>query len=414
MKVEHAMRKKLVIGNWKMNGSRPGNAGLLAALLAARPFTADVAVCVPAVYLSETATTLAQAARRWPFPRQRDPLGRAGRVCARTRCLHRRGLGGDAGRVRLPLRDRWSFHSERRAIHGETDQTRGRQGQGRAGQGQLTPIVCVGETLARARGRPNRQRRQAPAFGSHPHTGALHRPRSSWPTSRCGPLAPASRPRPEQAQAVHALLRAQLHAATETVGRDPASSTAAASRRTTPALLFAQADIDGGLIGGASLKAADFTAICQRLNASLTRTRLPGVPSHAHLFLNLIVARADPDGAGDDRPGADPARQGRRHGRLVRQRLPRAACSAPLAAPTSCRARRPPAPLCSSCCARWHWPPFSTQCANTAASKRARCTAARRARPPAPAAYRRRRGSDPGSVRALPAAPAAFGRAACK
>ena len=68
---------------------------------------------------------------------------------------------------------------------------------------------------------------------------------------------------PEQAQAVHALLRAQLRAATGACRRACASSTAAASSADNAAALLAQPDIDGGLIGGASLKAADFAAICR-------------------------------------------------------------------------------------------------------------------------------------------------------
>ena len=58
-------RRKLVAGNWKMHGSRPGNAELLAGVLAGRPYGADVAVCVPAVFLTETAATLAASDIRW-------------------------------------------------------------------------------------------------------------------------------------------------------------------------------------------------------------------------------------------------------------------------------------------------------------------------------------------------------------
>ena len=58
-------RRKLVVGNWKMHGSRPANAELLAALLTARPYRMDVAVCVPYVFLTETAATLAGSDIRW-------------------------------------------------------------------------------------------------------------------------------------------------------------------------------------------------------------------------------------------------------------------------------------------------------------------------------------------------------------
>src|SRR5262245_60356775 len=60
-----SMRRKLVVGNWKMNGSHAANAELLSGVLAARPYGCDVAVCVPFPYLTETATALAGGDLRW-------------------------------------------------------------------------------------------------------------------------------------------------------------------------------------------------------------------------------------------------------------------------------------------------------------------------------------------------------------
>ncbi|MCK7495421.1 MAG: triose-phosphate isomerase [Comamonadaceae bacterium] len=128
----------------------------------------------------------------------------------------------------------------------------------------MTPIVCVGETLARARGRPTTE-----AVVKRQLVGGDPRARRTAP-ARCvvayepvWAIGTGRTATPEQAQAVHAVLRAQLQAATGRGRAHAASSTAAASRPTTPATLFAQPDIDGGLIGGASLKAADFIAICR-------------------------------------------------------------------------------------------------------------------------------------------------------
>ena len=130
------MRKKLVVGNWKMHGSRPANAELLAGVLAARPFTTEVAVCVPFVYLSETAAMLAGSDVRWGA---QDVSAHAqgaytGEVSAAmlSECGCRYVLVG---------------HSERRAIHAESDEQVAAKAQAALARG-VTPIVCVGETLA--------------------------------------------------------------------------------------------------------------------------------------------------------------------------------------------------------------------------------------------------------------------------
>ncbi len=91
------MRRKLVAGNWKMNGNHAVNAELLAGIMAARPFGCDVAVCVPFPYLSEAAVALAGSDAA---------LGRARLLGACIRRLHRRGVGRHAGRVWLPPCDR--------------------------------------------------------------------------------------------------------------------------------------------------------------------------------------------------------------------------------------------------------------------------------------------------------------------
>ena len=86
--------------------------------------------------------------------------------------------------------------------------------------------------------------------------------RSSSPTSRCGRSAPAAPRRPSRRRRCTTLLRQQLHAATEQAGADQLLY-GGSVKPDNAAALFAQPDIDGGLIGGASLKAADFAAICR-------------------------------------------------------------------------------------------------------------------------------------------------------
>ena len=104
------MRRKLVVGNWKMHGSRAANAELLAALLAARPFVADVAVCAPFVYLADVASSLAASEIRWGAQdvSAQEQGAFTGEVSATM--LHELGC-------------RYTLvgHSERRAHHAESD-----------------------------------------------------------------------------------------------------------------------------------------------------------------------------------------------------------------------------------------------------------------------------------------------------
>ncbi len=243
------MRRKLVVGNWKMHGSHPANAELLAGILAARPFGADVAVCVPFPYLSETAVTLAGGDIRWGAQdvSAHEQGAYTGEVSA--------GMLADFG-----CRYAIVGHSERRAYHAESDQLVADKAKAALARG-VTPIVCVGETLQQ------REAGETEAVVKRQLSAVIH-----TLTHCIGEIVVAYEPvwaigtgrtaTPEQAQEVHALLRAQLRAATPHAdgmrllyGGSVKPDNAAA--------LFSQPDIDGGLIGGASLKAADFVAICR-------------------------------------------------------------------------------------------------------------------------------------------------------
>jgi triosephosphate isomerase (TIM) len=243
------MRKKLVVGNWKMNGSRPANAELLAGILASGPFGADVAVCVPFPYLAETAATLAASNIRWG---------------AQDCSMHEQGAyTGEVSAAMLSecgCRYVLVGHSERRAYHAETDQLVADKAKAALARG-VTPIVCVGETLAQ------REAGETEAVVKRQLSAAIHT------LAHCaGEMVVAYEPvwaigtgrtaTPEQAQAVHALLRAQLRAATPRAD-DMKILYGGSVKPDNAATLFAQGDIDGGLIGGASLKAADFVAICR-------------------------------------------------------------------------------------------------------------------------------------------------------
>lgn len=242
-------RRKLVVGNWKMHGSHPANAELLAGIVAARPFMADVAVCVPFPYLSETAVTLAGSELRWG---------------AQDCSAHKQGAY--TGEVSAPMLAEFGCryvivgHSERRALHGESDQLVADKAMAALGSG-VTPIVCVGETLVQ------REAGETAAVVKRQLSAVIHMLAhcasemvvAYEPVWAIGTGLSAT---PQQAQEVHQLLRAQLQAATPRAGHMTILY-GGSVKPDNAAALFAQADIDGALVGGAALKASDFVAICR-------------------------------------------------------------------------------------------------------------------------------------------------------
>lgn len=241
------LRRKLVVGNWKMHGSRAANAELLAQLLGARPFGCDVAVCPPFVYLADTAIALAASDVRWG---------------AQDVSAHAQGAytGEVSAAMLQELGCRYVLvgHSERRGYHAESDALVAAKAQAALGRG-VTPIVCVGETLAEREAGQTAEvvKRQLSAVIHQLAHCAAEMVVAYEPVWAIGTGRTAT---PAQAQEVHALLRAQLQAAT---GRGDAMRIlyGGSVKADNAAELFAQPDIDGGLIGGASLKAADFIAI---------------------------------------------------------------------------------------------------------------------------------------------------------
>jgi triosephosphate isomerase len=242
------MRRKLVVGNWKMHGSRAANAQLLAGLKEAGPWNADVAVCVPFPYIAETALAL---------------TGTSIVYGAQDCSAHEQGAytGEVSSAMLADIGCRYVIvgHSERRAYHAESDQLVADKAKAALAHG-VTPIVCVGETRA------EREAGQTEAVVKRQLAAVIHTLGHC-----CGEMVVAYEPvwaigtgltaTPGEAQAVHAVLRAQLHAATDRSGvmRILYGGSVKADNA---AELFSQPDIDGGLIGGASLKVADFAAIC--------------------------------------------------------------------------------------------------------------------------------------------------------
>lgn len=244
------MRRKLVVGNWKMNGGRAANAALLAELQAEQiAWRCEAAVCAPFPYLGQVSELLAGS-----------PLAWGAQDCS----AHESGAytGEVAAAMLAEFGCRYVIvgHSERRALHGESDQLVADKAKAALAH-QLTPVVCVGETLAqREAGETATVVKRQLSVVIHTLAHCISQVVVAYePVWAIGTGRTAS---PEQAQAVHALLRTQLQAASEKADKMQILY-GGSVKADNAATLFAQPDIDGGLIGGASLKAADFAAICR-------------------------------------------------------------------------------------------------------------------------------------------------------
>ena len=243
------MVKKLIAGNWKMNGNKAANATLLAQVLQGldQAVGCDVAVCVPALYIDQVAHICEGTPLNWGA--QDVSTHEQGAYTGEVSALMLKDFG-----VRYVI----VGHSERRQYHGETDALVGEKAKVALAHG-LTPIVCVGETLEQ------REANETEAVVKRQLAAAIHAVGhcvseivvAYEPVWAIGTGKTAT---PEQAQAVHAVLRAQLNAATEHADRVRILY-GGSMNATNAATLLDQADIDGGLIGGAALKAADFLAI---------------------------------------------------------------------------------------------------------------------------------------------------------
>jgi triosephosphate isomerase len=247
------MRRTLVVGNWKMNGSLAVNAALLAdisASLAQRAATdCDVAVCVPAPYLAQAQAALAGS-----------PVA----LGAQDVSMHAAGAytGEIAASMLLEFGARYVIvgHSERRAYHAESDEAVAKKTLS-ALQAGLVPLVCVGETLAeRDAGQTEAVvGRQLDAVLALLSEGEILRMVVAYePVWAIGTGKTAT---PQMAQDVHAFLRSKLTAVNANAGAKVQILYGGSMKPDNAKELLAMPDIDGGLIGGAALKAVDFLAI---------------------------------------------------------------------------------------------------------------------------------------------------------
>lgn len=237
------IRKRLVIGNWKMHGTTVQNAELLSSI-AKYTGPTELAVCIPFPYLAQARQTLGGSTITWG---------------AQDVSAHEQGAytGEVSAAMLADFACRWVLvgHSERRAYHGETDVLVASKIQAAIDVG-LTPVVCVGETLLEHQdGQVQeviaRQLASVLALGD-----ALSRVVLAYePVWAIGTGQSAT---PEQAQEVHAFIRSQLEQAGQPQVRILYGGSVNAANA---ASLFAMPDIDGALVGGASLQAQEFLRI---------------------------------------------------------------------------------------------------------------------------------------------------------
>ncbi len=256
------MRAKLVAGNWKMNGSLAANQALLASIvpaLAALKGTAHFAVCVPFPYLAQIQQALQGEKVAWG---------------AQDVCQFESGAytGGVSAAMVAEFGCRYVIvgHSERRSVFGDTDQIVAEKFAQVMQQG-LTPILCVGESLAEREGGLTEAvvARQLDAVVEQNGMAALGKSVLAYePVWAIGTGKTAT---PEQAQAVHAYLRGRVAATDRRLADELPILYGGSVKAGNAAQLFAMADVDGGLIGGASLAADEFIAICRAATGAKDR-----------------------------------------------------------------------------------------------------------------------------------------------
>ena len=248
-----SMRRRLVAGNWKMHGSVVRNQSLLEGL-AARAGSlreVDCAVCVPFPYLSQARALLKDSVVGWG-----------------AQNVSERAEGAFTGEVSVSMLADFGCryvivgHSERRSLFGESDELVAAKAQAVLENG-LTPIVCVGESLDERDKNVTEAvvSRQLDAVISRIGVAGLgHSVVAYEPVWAIGTGKMAT---PQQAQAVHAFLRNRVTALDAGVGEQLTILYGGSVKGANAAALIAMNDIDGGLIGGASLDLAEFMAICE-------------------------------------------------------------------------------------------------------------------------------------------------------
>ncbi|NMG43462.1 triose-phosphate isomerase [Aromatoleum toluvorans] len=244
------MKRKLVVGNWKMNGDRARNRVLLDQILGGMPSGVDCAVCVPFPYLAQVNEILEGSG-----------------IALGAQDVSEFSDGAYTGDVSVAMLADWGVrfvvvgHSERRTLHHESDEVVARKTVAVL-DGELTPIVCVGETLAERESGVTEQvlMRQLDALAAVLPSAVLQRVVIAYePVWAIGTGRAATA---EQVQAVLSFVRGWLARHVEAANEVRVLYGGSVKPETAEAL-FGLPDADGGLIGGASLDAPSFLEICR-------------------------------------------------------------------------------------------------------------------------------------------------------
>lgn len=250
------MRQPFVAGNWKLNGSKQNTVQLLEGILGGIKDVkkAEVAVCPPSVYLQQVSEILKGSPVQWG-----------------AQNVSEHASGAFTGEVAAPMLTDFGCkyciigHSERRSIFGETDEQVAQKFTALIKTG-IIPILCVGELLEERESGKTEQvvGRQVDAVLSHAGIEQFSKAVIAYePVWAIGTGKTAT---PDQAQDVHAFIRQRLAEKDSSVAENVQILYGGSVKPDNAAELFTQADIDGGLIGGASLDASGFLSICCAAN----------------------------------------------------------------------------------------------------------------------------------------------------
>lgn len=244
------MRRKLISGNWKMNGSLAANAALLEGIRSGvGQVKSEVAVCAPAPYLAQCQQLLSSTPIAWG-----------------AQDVSEHEAGAYTGEVSAAMLTDFNCrfvilgHSERRAYHGESDALVSRKTVRALAHG-LTPVVCVGETLEEREAGQTEVvvgRQLDAVLAAVGGAGLASIVVAYEPVWAIGTGKTAT---PQMAQDVHAFLRARMAELDAAAAQGVRILYGGSMKPDNAAELLAMPDIDGGLIGGAALKADDFLSI---------------------------------------------------------------------------------------------------------------------------------------------------------
>lgn len=249
------MRKQYIIGNWKMHGSKTFVAELLNKIVdfeKKKQTDVNLVVCPPYVFLNQTQVLLSETRLQWGGQNMAEEVEGpyTGEISA--------SMLSDCGCDYVLL-----GHSERRQLYGETN-TQIAKKFGLAIQSGLTPVLCVGETLAERQANQTytvlqTQLEKIMDYGKDVLKQAIIAYEPVWA------IGTGLSAQPQQAQKVHQFLREQLTLLDSDLAQELAILYGGSVKASNAEALFQMPDIDGGLIGGASLDAIEFLRIYEIL-----------------------------------------------------------------------------------------------------------------------------------------------------